>query len=30
LGIDLRQVKGTGPEGRITLDDVKSAAGSTI
>jgi pyruvate dehydrogenase E2 component (dihydrolipoamide acetyltransferase) len=26
LGIDLRNVKGAGPEGRITVDDVKSAS----
>jgi len=26
LGIDLRQVKGSGPDGRITVDDVKSAS----
>jgi len=26
LGIDLRNVKGSGPDGRITVDDVKSAS----
>jgi pyruvate dehydrogenase E2 component (dihydrolipoamide acetyltransferase) len=26
LGVDLRQVRGTGPEGRITRDDVEAAA----
>jgi pyruvate dehydrogenase E2 component (dihydrolipoamide acetyltransferase) len=29
LGVDLETVSGTGPQGRITEDDVKAAAGAT-
>ena len=29
IGVDLANVTGTGPSGRVTEDDVKSAAGST-